>query len=65
MKKLLPKYFDSEFSFAQFRISDSKALCAFADDNTLIVVSTEGNYYVAHIPVGGGDCVKKEGRPLI
>jgi len=67
MKKLLPKYFDSEFSFAQFRIQDSKALCAFSGDDTLIAVTTEGNYYVASIPTTkqGGDCIMKEQKSLI
>ena len=65
MKKLLPKYFDGEWSYAQFRISDSKALCAFSDDaKTLIVVTTDGNYYLADIPPKGGDCVKKDMKNL-
>ena len=66
MKKLLPKYFDSEWSFAQFRVQDSKALCAFSDEgDTLIVVTTDGNYYLAEIPKKGGDCVKKEMKSLV
>jgi hypothetical protein len=64
MKKILPKYFASEWSFAQFRIKDSKALCAFSDENTLVAVSTDGNYYMATIPKNGGDCVQKEMKPL-
>ena len=32
MKKILPKYFDSEWSYAQLRVPDGKALCAFSDD---------------------------------
>lgn len=35
----LPKYFNSEWSFAQFRIPDIKSICAFGPNNTLI-----GNY---------------------
>ena len=60
-------YFEYEFSFAQFRIQDSKALCAFADDSTLIAVTTDGNYFVASIPTRktGGDCVTKEVRSLL
>lgn len=43
MKRLLPKYFDSEWSFAQFRVPEGKALCAFGDDGTsLIAVTTDG-----------------------
>ena len=57
MKKILPKYFDSEWSFAQFRIPDSKALCAFSEDgSTLIAVTTDGSYYTAEIPKKKGDC---------
>jgi hypothetical protein len=37
MKKVVP-YFDSEWSFAQFRIPDAKTVCAFgpADKDFLI-----------------------------
>jgi hypothetical protein len=58
MKKILPKYFDGEWSYAQFRVPDSKALCAFSDDgSTLIAVTTDGYYYLAEIPKKKGDCV--------
>ena len=36
MKKILPKYFDSEWSFAQFRVPDAKTICAFTSDNHII-----------------------------
>lgn len=36
MKKILPKYFDSEWSFAQFRVPDAKTICAFTADNHII-----------------------------
>lgn len=66
MKKVFGNYFDSEWSFAQFRVQDSKALCAFSDDGSnLIVVTTDGNYYIAEIPKKGGDCVKKEQKSLV
>jgi WD40 repeat protein len=32
----LPKYFKSEWSFAQFRIPDIKSICAFGPNNTVI-----------------------------
>lgn len=65
MKKLLPKYFDSEWSYAQFKIPDGKALCAFSEDgNTLISVTTDGTYYLAEIPKKKGDCVVKEKKVL-
>jgi hypothetical protein len=62
----LPKYFKSEWSFAQFRIPDSKAICAFGSNNSIIgiifiklVVSNEGRYYLANFdPKNGGECTK-------
>jgi len=35
-QKILPKYFSSEWSFAQFRIPDLRAICTFGPQNTLI-----------------------------
>ena len=52
-------YFNSEWSYAQFRINDLKSICAFGPDNTLIVVSSDGNYYQASFdPKTGGECMK-------
>lgn len=66
MGNLLPKYFKSEWSYAQFRIGDGRALCAFGDEgNTLIAVTTDGMYYLAEIPKNGGDCVLKDKRNLL
>lgn len=66
MKKLLPKYFDGEWSYAQFRIPDSKALCAFSEDGmTLIAVTTDGMYYLADIPKKKGDCIQREKKSLL
>jgi WD repeat-containing protein 45 len=57
MGGLLPKYFKSEWSYAQFRIGDGRALCAFSEDGqNLIAVNTEGTYFLAEIPKGGGEC---------
>ena len=44
MKKL-NKYFDSEWSFAKFRVTDSRTLCTFDKDENLVVVSADGTYY--------------------
>ncbi|MCQ2821272.1 MAG: hypothetical protein MJ252_28770 [archaeon] len=54
----MPKnYLNSEWSFAQFRINDIKSICTFGPDNSLIVVSSEGNYYQATFdPKTGGEC---------
>lgn len=65
MKGVLPKYFDSEWSFAQFRIIDSSAICAIKD-NKIIAISKEGNYYLAEIDTkAGGECKKVQQRGLI
>lgn len=57
MKGILPSYFDSEWSYAQFRIVDSRAICAIKD-NKVVVISEEGNYYMAEIDKNGGECKK-------
>jgi hypothetical protein len=36
MKKILPKYFSSEWSFAQFRLPESDCIAAFANENGII-----------------------------
>lgn len=66
MKGILPKYFDSEWSFAQVRVPENTAICCFNDSNKLIgkfhiliqsVVGKDGNYYQADIDIkNGGEC---------
>lgn len=60
MKGLFP-YFDSEWSFAQFRVVDNKTKVAFGPEpNSIIVIAYEGNYYKANFdPVNGGECIKE------
>lgn len=42
MKKIV-RYFDSEWSFCQFRIPDTKAICAFGpDDHNLLIGKING-----------------------
>ena len=56
MKK---NYFDSEWSFAQFRIQDSQAICSFGDNNLIVVIGNSGRYYQASFdPKVGGECTK-------
>ena len=55
------KYFNSEWSFAQFKVNSNKSICTFGQDNTIIVVSNEGKYYRASFdPKAGGECKKLE-----
>ena len=60
MKGFLPKYFSSEWSFAQFRLPEDTPQCivAFgAKKNTLIIVGTNGTFFKCEFdPVKGGDC---------
>ena len=51
------EFFNSEWSFAQVRITDHKSICCFGAENTIIVVSTDGKYYKAKIDIEkGGEC---------
>jgi len=48
MKTILPKYFRSEWSFAQFRVPDTRTIVAFGSEkNSIIVVSVDGLFYKA------------------
>ena len=51
------EFFNSEWSFAQVRITDHRSICCFGSENTIIVVSTDGKYYKAQIDMEkGGEC---------
>ena len=53
------KYFNSEWSFAQFHLNSPKSICTFGPDNSIIVVSNDGKYYQATFdPKTGGECTK-------
>jgi len=60
-KSVLPKYFSSEWSFAQFRVPDVRTIVAFGtDESTIIVVSADGTFYKATFDSqNGGDCSKQ------
>lgn len=65
LKFAAPNYFDSEWSFAQFRLLDLHAVCAIKD-RYVITLTKDGNYYLAEIdPVKGGECKKIQQRSLI
>ncbi|KDO25911.1 hypothetical protein SPRG_08852 [Saprolegnia parasitica CBS 223.65] len=54
MRGLLPKYFSSEWSFAQFRVPETRTICAFGvDKNTIIVVGADGSFYKAVFDANG------------
>jgi WD repeat-containing protein 45 len=57
MKAVLPKYFSSEWSFAQFRIPQTRpAIACFGPEpNTLIVVTADGAYFKANFGPSGGE----------
>ena len=57
---VLPSYFNSEWSFAQFRVPDYRSICAFGSDPyTIIVLTADGGYYKAKFdPIMGGEMLK-------
>ena len=65
MGSILPKYFKSEWSYAQFRIGDGRALCAFSEDGShLIAVNLDGTYFLAEIPKTAGECKEVQRKTL-
>ncbi|GLD94318.1 hypothetical protein PINS_up020916 [Pythium insidiosum] len=54
MRGFLPKYFSSEWSFAQFRVPETRTICAFgAEKNTIVVVGADGSFYKAVFDANG------------
>ncbi|RHY33521.1 hypothetical protein DYB32_001595, partial [Aphanomyces invadans] len=54
MRGLLPKYFSSEWSFAQFKVPETRTICAFGTDkNTILVVGADGSFYKAVFDANG------------
>jgi hypothetical protein len=47
MKGVLPKYFSSEWSFAQFRVpEETRAIVSFgAQPDTIVIVCANGSFY--------------------
>ena len=51
------EFFNSEWSFAQVRIKESKSILTFGNDMSIIIVCSNGKYYKAKIPLEkGGEC---------
>lgn len=62
MKGVLPKYFSSEWSFAQFHLPENtKFIAAFGPHNSVIIVGRDGSFYRCSFdPVNGGEMVQQE-----
>ena len=63
--KVFSSYFDSEWSFAQFKVLDSKTNIAFGQEqNSIYIVGYDGTFYMVNFdPVNGGECLKQfEGK---
>ncbi|CAM6082963.1 unnamed protein product [Calypogeia fissa] len=63
MKGVLPKYFSSEWSFAQYRLpEETKSIVAFGPQkNTVIIVGSDGSFYkCAFDPTNGGEMEQQE-----
>ncbi|KAI5059135.1 hypothetical protein GOP47_0025454 [Adiantum capillus-veneris] len=63
MKGVLPKYFSSEWSFAQFRLpEDVRTLVAFGTDaNAVTIVGLDGSFYRCTFdPINGGEMQQHE-----
>jgi len=56
---LLPSYFSSQWSFAQFHVPDYRSIAAFGQDpHTVVVVCASGSYYKAKFdPAVGSEMV--------
>ena len=53
------KYFNSEWSFAQFKVNSHKSICTFGPENSIIIITSDGKYYqVSFDPKTGGECKK-------
>eukprot|EP01104_Vermistella_antarctica_P016841 TRINITY_DN5842_c0_g1_i1.p1 TRINITY_DN5842_c0_g1~~TRINITY_DN5842_c0_g1_i1.p1 ORF type:complete len:363 (-),score=82.25 TRINITY_DN5842_c0_g1_i1:66-1154(-) len=57
MKNVLPGYFGSLWSFAQFRVPESRCICTFGSDkNSVIVVCADGSFFrYVFDPIKGGE----------
>lgn len=62
MRGVLPKYFSSEWSFAQFHLPEhTQFIAAFGSQNTVIIVGLDGSFYRCSFdPVNGGQMIQQE-----
>jgi len=69
-KGILPKYFSSQWSFAQFKVPTvDRTIAAFGtieNEHSVIVVSASGNFFKLFFdPEKGGDCILKQSAEFI
>ena len=58
-RKFSDSYFNSEWSFAKFKIQEHKSIITFLYNNKICVLSSDGKYYLASFdPKKSGDCQK-------
>ncbi|GER31957.1 autophagy-related protein 18c [Striga asiatica] len=62
MKGVLPKYFSSEWSFAQFHLPENTHfIAAFGSQNSVIIVGMDGSFYRCSFDsINGGAMVQQE-----
>ncbi|CAL4895495.1 unnamed protein product [Urochloa decumbens] len=62
MKAILPDYFSSEWSFAQFRLPETtRHVASFGEENTVMIIGMDGSFYRCSFdPVNGKEMVRKE-----
>ncbi|KAK4489351.1 hypothetical protein RD792_005158 [Penstemon davidsonii] len=62
MKGVLPKYFSSEWSFAQLHLPEcTHFIAAFGAQNTIVIIGLDGSFYRCSFdPVSGGVMVQQE-----
>lgn len=63
MKEMLPKYFASQWSFAQCRVGECRStICFGADPSTIYVITVDGHFYRFRFDLLGGrtgECIKE------
>lgn len=62
LSSVLPAYFSSEWSLAQFRVPDSRCIACFGQEpHSVVIVCASGAYYKARFdPHRGGEMVREE-----
>jgi WD40 repeat protein len=62
IKGVLPKYFSSEWSVAQYRLREgSHCIVAFGQKNTVVILGMDGSFYHCEFdPVSGGEMTELE-----